>query len=118
MSITAETVQAHANDPAVLCCRTEKGVVIGPDHLEDPGIFEDLVDSGLLEISDEVLTLSQVMGATMKETADSLTPLTPALVEGFAAAEKAALISPADADPGRYHQRLRCGFVFGPGAAV
>lgn len=89
MSITAETVQAHANDPAVLCCRTEKGVVIGPDHLEDPGIFEDLVDSGLLEISDEVLTLSQVMGATMKETADSLTPLTPALVEGFAAAEKA-----------------------------
>ncbi len=29
MSITAETAAQHANDPAVLCCRAEEGLVIG-----------------------------------------------------------------------------------------
>ena len=28
MSITAETAKAHANDPAVLCCRAEGGITI------------------------------------------------------------------------------------------
>ena len=46
MSITAETAQEHAKDPAVLCCRAEAGKVIAPDDLEDPAIFPDLVDSG------------------------------------------------------------------------
>ena len=36
----------------------------------------------------------------------------------FAAAEKAAFVPPADADPGRRHQRLRRSVVFGAGAAV
>ena len=49
MSITAETAQEHAKDPAVLCCRAEAGKVIAPDDLEDPAIFPDLQDSGLLE---------------------------------------------------------------------
>ena len=48
MSITAETAKEHAKDPAVLCCRAEAGITIGVENLEDPTIFDDLVDSGLL----------------------------------------------------------------------
>ena len=50
MSITAETCKEHAKDPAVLCCRAEAGITIGPENLEDPAIFDDLVDSGLLKL--------------------------------------------------------------------
>ena len=50
MSITAETCKEHAKDPAVLCCRAEAGITIGPENLEDPTIFDDLVDSGLLNL--------------------------------------------------------------------
>ena len=48
MSITAETAKQHANDPAVLCCRAEEGTVLEPANFEDPAIFPDLIDSGLL----------------------------------------------------------------------
>lgn len=50
MSITAETAKEHAHDPAVLCCRAEAGITIEPANLEDPAIFDDLVDSGLLNL--------------------------------------------------------------------
>ena len=82
MSITAETAKEHANDPAVLCCRAEGGIVIGVANLEDPAIFDELVDSGLLNL-DGCLTISQVLGATLKVTCDSLTPLTADKVEGI-----------------------------------
>ena len=52
MSITAETAKAHANDPAVLCCRAEEGITIEPANLEDPAIFDELVDSGLISADD------------------------------------------------------------------
>lgn len=81
MSITAETAKEHANDPAVLCCRAEGGIVISAANLEDPAIFDELVDSGLLNL-DGCLTISQVLGATLKVTCDSLTPLTADKVEG------------------------------------
>ena len=58
MSITAETCKEHAKDPAVLCCRAEAGIVIGPENLEDPAIFDDLVDSGLLKL-DGCLTIEE-----------------------------------------------------------
>ena len=67
MSITAETAKEHANDPAVLCCRAEGGIVISAANLEDPAIFDELVDSGLLNL-DGCLTISQVLGATLKAT--------------------------------------------------
>ena len=50
MSITAETAKAHAKDPAVLCCRAEAGITIQAANLEDPAIFDDLVESGLLNL--------------------------------------------------------------------
>ena len=81
MSITAETAKAHAHDPAVLCCRAEGGITIEPANLEDLSIFDDLVDSGLLNL-DGCLTIEEVLGAKLKETCDSLCPLTADKVEG------------------------------------
>lgn len=82
MSITAETAKEHAKDPAVLCCRAEGGKEIKPDDLEDPAIFPDLEDSGLLSIPEDGLTIEEVLGATLKETTDALVPLTRQLLDG------------------------------------
>lgn len=81
MSITAETAREHANDPAVLCCRAEEGLVIGPANLEDPAIFDELVDSGLLKL-DGCLTIGQILGAKLTKTCDSLTPITIDVIDG------------------------------------
>ena len=94
MSITAETAQEHAKDPAVLCCRAEAGTVLSASNLEDPNIFPDLEDSGLLTIPDNVLHIGNVIGATLKVTADSLVPLTPDMLEGITEMEDDA---PAEA---------------------
>ena len=82
MSITAETAKQHANDPAVLCCRAEAGIIIEPANLEDPAIFDELVDSGLLNL-DGCLKIGQILGAKLTKTSDSLSPLTPDNVEGY-----------------------------------
>lgn len=105
MSITAETAKAHENDPAVLCCRAEGGITIEPANLEDPAIFDELVDSGLLNL-DGCLKIKQVLGAKLTKTSDSLCPLTADNVEGFKsddelAAEEAPVEeeAPAEAAP-------------------
>ena len=85
MSITLETTKAHAKDPAVSCCRFEAGTVIEVSNLEDPAIFPDLVDSGLLTIGDDALTIEEVLGAKLTKTVDALTPLTKDVLEGLAA---------------------------------
>ncbi|MCQ2563489.1 MAG: D-proline reductase (dithiol) proprotein PrdA [Mogibacterium sp.] len=97
MSITAETAKAHANDPAVLCCRAEAGTELTPANFEDPAIFPDLVDSGLLNL-DGALTIGQVLnGSKLTKTVDSLTPVTADIVDKFDAAEGAAEEAPAEA---------------------
>lgn len=83
MSITAETAQAHANDFAVTCCRFEAGTIIDPSNLEDPNIFPDLEDSGLLELPSTTLKIGEVLGAKLKQTVDALTPLTAEVLEGI-----------------------------------
>lgn len=100
MSITAETAKAHANDPAVLCCRAEAGITIEPANLEDPAIFDELVDSGLLNL-DGCLKISQVLGAKLTKTSDSLCPLTVDNVDGIveAADEPAEEEAPAQEAP-------------------
>ena len=94
MSITAETAKAHAHDPAVLCCRAEGGITIEPANLEDPAIFDDLVDSGLLNL-DGCLTIEEVLGAKLTKTCDSLCPLTADVVEG-AKAPSAPVVEAAE----------------------
>ena len=89
MSITTETAKHHANDPAVFCCRAEEGITIGPENLEDPAIFDELVDSGLLNL-DGCLTIKEVLGAKLIKTCDSLTPITAAVIDApVAVAEEA-----------------------------
>ena len=104
MSIELEYALEHKNDPAVLCCRMEPGE-ISHHNLEDPAIFPDLVDTGLLKL-DGCLTIGQCLGATLKEVSDSLTPLTadivdniqdPAADEEAAPAEEAAEVAAAPA---------------------
>ncbi len=99
MSITAETAQEHAKDLAVLCCRAEAGTVITPENLEDPAIFLDLEESGLLEFSEDVLTIEQVLGTTLKETTDALIPLTKELLEGVSEGMKEVETSETIATP-------------------
>ena len=95
MSITAETAKQHANDPAVLCCRAEAGTELTPANFEDPAIFPDLVDSGLLNL-DGALKLGQVLnGSKLTKTVDSLTPITADIVDKFDAAEEEAEEAPA-----------------------
>ena len=82
MSITPETAEKHKMDYAVVCCRTEEGKIIAADLLEDPAIFPDLEDSGLLSIPKNCLKIGEVLGAKLTTTIDSLTPLTSDIVEG------------------------------------
>ena len=83
MSISVETAKEHLDDPAVLCCRREKGKLIEASDLEDPTLFPDYEDSGLLELPDDVLKIGQVLGATLNQTKDALVPLTPEVVDNI-----------------------------------
>lgn len=83
MSISVETAKEHLNDPAVLCCRREKGKLLEASDLEDPTLFPDYEDSGLLELPDNVLKIGQVLGATLDKTMDALLPLTPDVVDNI-----------------------------------
>ena len=97
MSIELEYALEHKNDPAVLCCRMEPGE-ISHHNLEDPAIFPDLVDTGLLKL-DGCLTIAQCLGATLKVVSDSLTPLTADIVDNIQdpdAGEEAAEEAPAE----------------------
>ena len=87
MSITAETAKEHLNDKAVFCCRAEEGIVITPENLEDPGLFDDLVDSGLLSFPDDALTIGQVLGAKLTKTTDALVPITPSIIDAVQGGE-------------------------------
>lgn len=68
-------------------------------NLEDPAIFDDLVDSGLLNL-DGCLTIEEVLGAKLTKTCDSLCPLTNDVLDGVKApttpAEEAEEEAPAE----------------------
>ena len=76
MSITQETLQKHLKDPAIFCCRREKGLVISAADLEDPGLFDDMQEAGLLTLTPEGLRIEQVVGCTLVKDVDALTPIT------------------------------------------
>lgn len=83
MSMSDEHAEQLKNESAVVCCRTEEGTIISAANLEDPAIFPDMVDSGLLTIPDNCLKVGHVIGAKLIKTIDSLTPLTPDILEGI-----------------------------------
>ena len=82
MSISLEYALANKEQPAVLCCRAEAGITITEHNLEDPAIFDDLIETGLLDVTG-ALTIGQVLNAKLTGTYDSLTPLTAEKVEGI-----------------------------------
>ena len=84
MSISLEYALENKNEPAVLCCRAEAGLILSEHNLEDPAIFDDLVDSGLLNLAGAI-TIGEAMGAKLLDTYDYLTPLTADKVEKAAA---------------------------------
>lgn len=75
MSITNALAEQFANSPAVLCCRRVKGTVLSPEDLEDPSIFPDMIESGLIQLSEDVLNISDVLGKTLAEDVEGLTAL-------------------------------------------
>ncbi len=88
MSITVETAKEHAMDHAVSCCRFEAGTIIEPSNLEDPAIFMDLEESGLLELNEKTLKIGEVLGAKLVKTVEALTPLTADMLEGLNVAKE------------------------------
>ena len=83
MSLSKELAEKYKDKVAVLCCRAEGGIVISEHNLEDPSMFDEMVEMGILEIPEDTLKIGQVIGATLKETADSLTPLTENLLDNI-----------------------------------
>ena len=89
MSITKETLEQHLKDPAIFCCRRQKGLVIGAADLEDPTLFDDMVESGLLTLSPEGLRIEQVLGSTLLTDVEALTPITRDVLDKVNASEEA-----------------------------
>lgn len=87
MSVSKERLEEIKNEYAIVCCRTEEGTIISADNLEDPGVFDDLQDSGLLTIPSNCLKVGQVLGAKLLKTIDSLSPITDDIAEGAKAIE-------------------------------
>ena len=83
MSLSKEMAEKHKDDVAVLCCRAEAGTVLSEHNLEDPSLFDEMVDMCILEIPEDTLKIGQVIGATLNTTADSLTALTPANTDDY-----------------------------------
>lgn len=101
MSITQETLKQHLKDPAIFCCRRQKGLVISAADLEDPTLFDDMVEAGLLTLSDEGLTIEQVLGSTLQCDVEALTPITKAVLDKINEidAPKAEVQSTSEAEP-------------------
>ena len=81
MSITKETLEQHLKDPAIFCCRRQKGLVISAADLEDPSLFEDMEEAGLLKLSDDGLKIEQVVGSTLVCDVEALAPITRDMVD-------------------------------------
>ncbi|MFT8531659.1 D-proline reductase (dithiol) proprotein PrdA [Bifidobacterium aquikefiri] len=77
MSLSQEVLQEHLDDPAVLCCRRPAGTLLSGQDFEDPTIFDDMVESNLMTLSDDGLSIRQALGATLASDAEALTQLTP-----------------------------------------
>lgn len=92
MSISKETVKKHLKEPAIFCCQRKKGLVITEADLEDPTIFPDLVESQLLTLSNDGLTIEEVLGKTLKLDTEALTPITITMLEGMTKREETVKI--------------------------
>ncbi|MEE8869191.1 MAG: D-proline reductase (dithiol) proprotein PrdA [Acidipropionibacterium acidipropionici] len=96
MSLSQSTLEAHLNDPAVLCCQRPAGTVLGAQDFEDPAIFDDMIESNLMTLTRNGLTIGQALGATLTSGGEALTQLTPDLLDGVAEISDGAPTAPAE----------------------
>ncbi|MDR7869357.1 MAG: D-proline reductase (dithiol) proprotein PrdA [Tissierellaceae bacterium] len=90
MSLSIEQAEKFKREYAILCCRLKVGSIIDASHLEDPSIFPDLVDSGLLTIPNNCSRIGEVIGAKLLKTTDALSPLTSDILDGIKELEPTA----------------------------
>lgn len=83
MSMSKELIKAHLKEPAIFCCQRKKGLVISEVDLEDPTIFPDLEESGLLTLTSDGLKIEDVLGATLTVDVEALTPITADMLDGI-----------------------------------
>ena len=81
MALTHEQAQANLDKKAVLALRSVEGTTVSEALLEDPAMFDQLVDLGLIEIPEDTLTIGEVLGAETKGLVEGLTAITPDLVD-------------------------------------
>ena len=81
MALTHEQAQANLDKKAVLALRSVEGTTVTEALLEDPAMFDQLVDLGLIEIPENTLTIGEVLGAETKGLVEGLTAITPDLVD-------------------------------------
>lgn len=81
MALTHEQAQANLDKKAVLALRSVEGTAVNEALLEDPAMFDQLVDLGLIEIPENTLTIGEVLGAETKGLVEGLTAITPDLVD-------------------------------------
>ncbi|MGN0746872.1 MAG: D-proline reductase (dithiol) proprotein PrdA, partial [Aristaeellaceae bacterium] len=98
MSMTNEALQRHLQDPAIFCCRRQKGLVISAADLEDPSLFDDMVEAGLLTLSEDGLRVEQVLGCTLMQDVEALTPITREVLDRVNEPEGQAEAAPAPAE--------------------
>ncbi|MEE8835744.1 MAG: D-proline reductase (dithiol) proprotein PrdA [Eubacteriales bacterium] len=96
MSLTREVLEKHMKDPAIFCCRRQKGLVISGADLEDPDLFDDMVDADLLKLSPDGLTIEQVLGSTLTRDVDALTPITADMLDKVNEVKAPAAPAPAE----------------------
>lgn len=81
MALTHEQAQANLDKKAVLALRSVEGTTVNEALLEDPAMFDQLIDLGLIEIPENTLTIGEVLGAETKKLVEGLTAITPDLVD-------------------------------------
>ena len=111
MSMTKEQAEAHLADPAVFCCRRQKGLTISAADLEDPDIFDDMEEAGLLKLSPDGLTVAEVLGSTLTQDVEALTPITADVLDHVGAKVGAPAVAPAAPAPAaaaKVKLRIRC----------
>ena len=81
MALTHEQAQANLDKKAVLALRSVEGTAVNEALLEDPAMFDQLIDLGLIEIPENTLTIGEVLGAETKKLVEGLTAITPDLVD-------------------------------------
>lgn len=83
MSMNKEKLEKLKDKIAYTCCRFEAGTPVDEKVLEDPALMPEFVESGLMTIPDNALTIGEALGGKFKTAIDALVPLTTDNIEGY-----------------------------------